>query len=99
MSNSEPSATWFIPFRLLQKLGESDWTQFLTGTTVTDYVFFDLEVGLPSQPLRVAGLITGRRDPAGWWGPGRPADHTDAIDSALFVSFPLRLLTSKANGA
>ena len=37
---------------LLQQLGESDWTQFLNGNTVTDYIFFELEVGLPSQPLR-----------------------------------------------
>ena len=37
---------------LLQQLGESDWSLFLSGNTITDYIFFDLEVGLPSQPVR-----------------------------------------------
>ncbi len=37
---------------LLQQLGESDWSLFLTGNTITDYIFFELEVGIPSQPLR-----------------------------------------------
>jgi hypothetical protein len=37
---------------LMQQLGESDWSTFLYGGSVTDYIFFDLEVGKPSQPLR-----------------------------------------------
>jgi hypothetical protein len=37
---------------LLQQLGESDWSLFLNGYTVTDYIFFELEPGIPSQPLR-----------------------------------------------
>lgn len=37
---------------LMQQLAESDWSSFLYGGSVTDYIFFDLEVGVPSQPLR-----------------------------------------------
>lgn len=37
---------------LLQQLGESDWSLFLYGSSVTDHVFFDAEVGVPTQPLR-----------------------------------------------
>jgi hypothetical protein len=43
---------------LLQQLGESDWSLFLNGNTVTDYIFFELEIGVPSQPLR---------GPHGWY--------------------------------
>jgi hypothetical protein len=37
---------------LLQQLGESDWSIFLNGGSVTDYIFFDLGSGEISQPLR-----------------------------------------------
>lgn len=30
-------------------------------------------------------LLTGQREQAGWYGPGRPADWTDAVDAALLV--------------
>ena len=38
-----------------------------------------LRAAVPPQPRRVAGLFAGQAEPAGWWGPGRAADHTDAI--------------------
>ncbi len=41
---------------------------------------------VPPQPVHVAGLFAGRRVPAGWWGSGRAADHTDAIDAAKQVA-------------
>ena len=41
---------------------------------------------VPPQPLHVAGVLAGLRDPAGWWGPGRAADHADAIEAALAVT-------------
>ncbi|MBC7291619.1 MAG: phenylalanine--tRNA ligase subunit beta, partial [Actinotalea sp.] len=44
-----------------------------------------LAAAVPPQPRHVAGVLTGLREPAGWWGPGRRADHTDAIDAALLV--------------
>jgi len=34
---------------------------------------------LPQQPHHVAGLLTGAREPQGWWGPARPATWSDAI--------------------
>jgi phenylalanyl-tRNA synthetase beta chain len=45
-----------------------------------------VEAAVPPQPLHVAGLLAGRREPVGWWGPGRPADHTDAIEAARTVA-------------
>ncbi len=31
-------------------------------------------------------MLAGRREPAGWWGTGRRADHSDAIEAALLVA-------------
>jgi phenylalanyl-tRNA synthetase beta chain len=44
---------------------------------------------VPSQPRRVAFALTGDADPAGWWGPGRPADWTDAVGAARAVASAL----------
>ena len=49
-----------------------------------------LAAAVPPQPRRVAGVLTGVREPAGWWGQGRRADHTDAITAALLVARTVR---------
>lgn len=41
-----------------------------------------LDASLPEQPIHLGWLIAGNVDPAGWWGPGRPADWADAVDAA-----------------
>src|SRR5690606_21353229 len=38
-----------------------------------------LHAAVPAQPRHLAGVLTGLREAAGWAGPGRAADHTDAI--------------------
>jgi phenylalanyl-tRNA synthetase beta chain len=45
----------------------------------------EIEAALPHQPLRVAVVLTGDYDAAGWWGPGRPAGWQDAIEAARTV--------------
>jgi phenylalanyl-tRNA synthetase beta chain len=35
---------------------------------------------IPAQPLFLASVLSGERDPAGWWGDGRPADWSDAVE-------------------
>ncbi|PZR55470.1 phenylalanine--tRNA ligase subunit beta [Xylanimonas oleitrophica] len=45
-----------------------------------------LEAAVPAQPRHVAGVLTGRRDHAGWWGAGRTADWADAIEVARLVA-------------
>ncbi|MDO8152032.1 phenylalanine--tRNA ligase subunit beta [Isoptericola sp. b408] len=45
-----------------------------------------LAAATPDQPRRVAGVLTGNRVPAGWWGPGRPVDWADAVDAARTVA-------------
>ncbi|MCX6433028.1 MAG: phenylalanine--tRNA ligase subunit beta, partial [Actinobacteria bacterium] len=40
---------------------------------------------LPHQPIHVAALISGSREPQGWWGAARPAAWSDAIEAARIV--------------
>jgi phenylalanyl-tRNA synthetase beta chain len=35
---------------------------------------------IPAQPLFLAAVLAGERDPDGWWGDGRAADWSDAIE-------------------
>ena len=45
-----------------------------------------LDAALPAQPLRVAVVLAGARERAGWWGPGRPATWADAVEAARSVA-------------
>jgi phenylalanyl-tRNA synthetase beta chain len=45
-----------------------------------------LAAALPDQPPRVAGVLTGNRELPGWWGQGRAADWSDAIEAARVVA-------------
>jgi len=45
-----------------------------------------LAAALPDQPQRVAVVLTGQREPAGWWGKGRPESWADAIEAARTVA-------------
>lgn len=56
-----------------------------TDKRPTDEQVAELVNALPDQPLHVATVLTGLREPAGFWGEGRPADLWDAIESARIV--------------
>ena len=45
-----------------------------------------LDAALPRQPRRVAVVLAGSREPAGWWGEGRPASWADAVEAARTVA-------------
>jgi len=49
------------------------------GRRPDDAVLAELDAGVPAQPVRAAMLMSGQREPAGWWGPGRTADWSDAV--------------------
>jgi phenylalanyl-tRNA synthetase beta chain len=40
---------------------------------------------LPEQPWHVGAVLAGDVEPAGWWGPGRPAGWADAVEAARVV--------------
>ncbi|MFF3247796.1 phenylalanine--tRNA ligase subunit beta [Streptomyces sp. NPDC002870] len=52
----------------------------------TDEEIAKLNAALPRQPRRVATVLAGAREQAGWWGKGRPADWADAVESARTVA-------------
>src|SRR4051794_21803353 len=41
---------------------------------------------VPEQPWHVAVALTGNREPRGWWGQGRPATWSDAVEAARRVA-------------
>jgi phenylalanyl-tRNA synthetase beta chain len=45
-----------------------------------------LDAALPDQPGRVAVVLAGDREPSGWWGEGRRASWSDAIDVARLLA-------------
>lgn len=56
------------------------------GVRPSDAELAAIDAAVPPQPRRVAGVLAGLREPAGWWGTGRRVDHTDAIASARLVA-------------
>jgi phenylalanyl-tRNA synthetase beta chain len=46
----------------------------------------DLQKALPDQPLHLALLVCGERERAGWWGPGRQATWSDAVQAVRDVA-------------
>jgi phenylalanyl-tRNA synthetase beta chain len=51
----------------------------------TDDELAALDAALPRQPWRIAAAAAGAWELPGWWGPGRPATWSDAIESARAV--------------
>ncbi len=51
----------------------------------TDDELAALDAALPRQPWRIAAVAAGAWELPGWWGPGRPATWSDAIESARAV--------------
>jgi phenylalanyl-tRNA synthetase beta chain len=52
----------------------------------TEEEIASLDAALPDQPLRVGVVLAGDREPAGWWGQGRPVLWADAIEAARLVA-------------
>ena len=65
----------------------------------SDQELAQLRAAVPPQPRRVAGLLAGHSEPAGWWGPGRRADHTDAIAAVQRVASVLGVELTVAGDA
>ena len=58
----------------------------LGGSRPDDAVLAALRNAVPDQPRHLAAVLTGRRAPSGWWGPGRTVDAGDAIALAQHVA-------------
>jgi len=55
------------------------------GVRPSDEQLAALAAAVPDQPRRVAGVLTGKRELAGWWGEGRAAGWEDALAAARLV--------------
>ncbi|MFF0557344.1 phenylalanine--tRNA ligase subunit beta [Streptomyces sp. NPDC004266] len=52
----------------------------------TDEEIAGINAVLPAQPRRVAVVLAGAREQAGWWGKGRPSDWADAVEAGRTVA-------------
>lgn len=50
------------------------------GVRPSEETLAAIRAAVPAQPRHLALALAGDRDRRGWWGPGRAADVTDAID-------------------
>lgn len=52
----------------------------------TDEEIAALDASLPRQPQHVGAVLTGLREPAGPWGPGRPVEAFDAFEAVRVIA-------------
>lgn len=57
-----------------------------------------IESLIPDQPMRLAAVMCGEREPAGWWGPAVPFEWSDAVSVAEVTADVLGLVTSRVRG-
>ncbi|MDP3892206.1 phenylalanine--tRNA ligase subunit beta [Nocardioides sp.] len=55
----------------------------------TDEEWASITKAVPLQPLHLAVALTGQREPAGWWGPGRAVEWSDAVEIARETALSL----------
>ncbi|RJQ70506.1 phenylalanine--tRNA ligase subunit beta [Pseudonocardiaceae bacterium YIM PH 21723] len=60
--------------------------QLGTDRRPTDEELAQLTGSVPAQPVHVGAILAGKREPAGWWGPGREATWADAVEAARTVA-------------
>jgi phenylalanyl-tRNA synthetase beta chain len=56
------------------------------GVRPSDSDLAALDASLPDQPQRVAVALTGMRQRPGWWGPGRAAAWSDAVEAGRLLA-------------
>ena len=57
-----------------------------------------IEALIPDQPMSLAAIMCGDREPAGWWGPAVPFDWADAVAVAEVTADVLGLEISRVRG-
>lgn len=65
----------------------------------TDDEIAELLASLPDQPVHVAAVLSGRREPRGPWGEGRPAEAADAFALADAVADAAGVVIERRAGA
>lgn len=57
-----------------------------TDRRPTDAEIAELDASLPHQPVHVASVLAGLREPRGPWGPGRPVEAADAFEAVRVIA-------------
>ncbi len=65
----------------------------------TEAEWDELNQALPDQPLHLAVALAGDREPAGWWGAGRPVTWADAVEAVRDVATALGVTVDVRTGA
>ncbi len=66
------------------------------GVHPPEEVLAAIRAAVPPQPRHLGFVLSGDRDRAGWWGPGRAADLTDALALARAVTTALAVAVEVA---
>ena len=61
------------------------------GVLPDDETLAAILASVPEQRWHLAGVLAGRREPAGVWGPGRSATWADAVDALRAVARAVRV--------
>lgn len=76
-------------FAIAQVVEPTDRTRAVeripTDRRPTDDEIAVLDASLPRQPQHVGVVLTGLREPAGPWGPGRPVEAADAFEAVRVI--------------
>ena len=76
-------------FSVAQVVRPTDRTRAIppipTDRRPTDEEIAALDASLPDQPVHVAAVLSGLREPRGPWGPGRPVAAADAFEAARTI--------------
>ncbi len=62
-----------------------------TDRRPTDAEIADLDASLPHQPVHVAAVLAGLREPRGPWGPGRSVEAADAFEAVRVIAGAARV--------
>jgi hypothetical protein len=78
--------------QLLSYMGENDYTMFLRGPSVTDYIFFEQPVGSVEGPMKgphgyYISRVTGRTPPSRPLDMSQPTHRSFVVQHALKVNF------------
>ncbi|MGO4257526.1 phenylalanine--tRNA ligase subunit beta [Marmoricola sp. RAF53] len=65
----------------------------------TEAEWDELNAALPDQPLHLVLALAGDREPAGWWGAGRPVSWADAVEGVREVAEALGVTLDVRSGA
>jgi phenylalanyl-tRNA synthetase beta chain len=69
------------------------------GARPSDEILAAMDRALPDQPLHLAAALCGLWERPGWWGPGRPAGWSDAVEAARLAGSAVAVTVQTARAS